>query len=188
MHRHRNSTRVNNKNQNTNHIDRTAISSNNNPDNGVFDKKRRDIITASSIRSSFGRRGYSIVTLPLLLVVCFLLCWTLYLARRKEGRQDDALLIEWSNPALAPRPQVAGPRLGGFDFRGASRTSLRGKDEDEGASRLKIAIVTNAVAYPYDEKSRALWSMFKEYFANKDCYARTHGYDLIVDSRYVDGI
>lgn len=63
-----------------------------------------------------------------------------------------------------------------FDFRGATRSSDK---------KPRIAIITNAVPFPYGEKTTAQWSLYKEYFANKDCYAKTHGYDLIVDSRYV---
>lgn len=63
------------------------------------------------------------------------------------------------------------------DFQGVSRTV----DNEEG--KLRIAIVSNAVAFPYGEATTAQWSLFKEYFANKDCYAKTHGYDLIIDSR-----
>lgn len=74
--------------------------------------------------------------------------------------------------------QVTPPEHGGFEFRGTTRT---GAGREEG--RPRIAIITNAVAHPYTEQARATWSVFKEYFANKDCYARTHGYDLIVDSR-----
>lgn len=83
---------------------------------------------------------------------------------------------------VKPKPKLVGPEalaklpreVGTFDFRGTTRTE---------GKKPRIAIVTNAVAYPYGEKTTAQWSFFKEYFANKDCYARTHGYDLIVDSR-----
>lgn len=61
-----------------------------------------------------------------------------------------------------------------LDFQGTSRTS------DE---KPRIAIVSNAVAFPYSDVTTAQWSLFKEYFANKDCYAKSHGYDLIIDSR-----
>lgn len=64
-----------------------------------------------------------------------------------------------------------------LEFQGTSRTV-----NNEGKPR--IAIISNAVAFPYNSKTTALWSLFKEYFANKDCYANTHGYDLIIDSRY----
>eukprot|EP00903_Cladosiphon_okamuranus_P020640 g18950.t1 len=68
------------------------------------------------------------------------------------------------------------------DFQGTSRTA-----NNDGKPR--IAIISNAVAFPYNSKTTALWSLFKEYFANKDCYANTHGYDLIIDSRnHVDGM
>ncbi len=63
-------------------------------------------------------------------------------------------------------------------FQGTSRTANIADD------KLRIAIVSNAVAFPYSSATTALWSLFKEYFANKDCYAKTHGYDLIIDSRY----
>lgn len=62
------------------------------------------------------------------------------------------------------------------DFQGVSRTV-------DNHDKLRIAIVSNAVAFPYGEATTAQWSLFKEYFANKDCYAKTHGYDLIIDSR-----
>lgn len=65
------------------------------------------------------------------------------------------------------------------DFLGTSRTA----NGDGGGGKPRIAIISNAVAFPYNSKTTALWSMFKEYFANKDCYAKTHGYDLIIDSR-----
>ncbi|CAM9586597.1 unnamed protein product [Scytosiphon promiscuus] len=69
------------------------------------------------------------------------------------------------------------------DFQGVSRTV------DNQDDKLRIAIVSNAVAFPYGEATTAQWSLFKEYFANKDCYAKTHGYDLIIDSRnHVDGM
>ncbi|CAN0455513.1 unnamed protein product [Laminaria digitata] len=61
-----------------------------------------------------------------------------------------------------------------LDFQGASRTAEK---------KPRIAIVSNAVAFPFNEVTTAQWSLFKEYFANKDCYAQTHGYDLIIDSR-----
>lgn len=61
-------------------------------------------------------------------------------------------------------------------FQGASRTANK-------QDKLRIAIISNAVAFPYNSETTALWSLFKEYFANKDCYANTHGYDLIIDSR-----
>ena len=61
-----------------------------------------------------------------------------------------------------------------LDFQGTSRT---------GGKKPRIAIVSNAVAFPFNEETTAQWSLFKEYFANKDCYAQTHGYDLIIDSR-----
>lgn len=82
--------------------------------------------------------------------------------------------------AMRPRPvgepalDALPPEVRRFDFRGNTRTSNK---------KPRIAIVTNAVAYPYSEKTTAHWSLFKEYFANKDCYANTHGYDLIVESR-----
>ena len=63
------------------------------------------------------------------------------------------------------------------DYQGTSRTANNSDD------KLRIAIVSNAVAFPYNSATTALWSLFKEYFANKDCYAKTHGYDLIIDSR-----
>lgn len=71
------------------------------------------------------------------------------------------------------------PEVQKFEFRGTTRTN-----DAEEKNKPRIAIVTNAVAFPFGEKTTAQWSMFKEYFANKDCYANTHGYDLIVDSRY----
>lgn len=61
-----------------------------------------------------------------------------------------------------------------LDFQGTSRT---------GDKKPLIAIVSNAVAFPFNDETTAQWSLFKEYFANKDCYAQTHGYDLIIDSR-----
>ena len=60
------------------------------------------------------------------------------------------------------------------DFQGTSRTADK---------KPRIAVVSNAVAFPFNEETTAQWSLFKEYFANKDCYAQTHGYDLIIDSR-----
>lgn len=68
------------------------------------------------------------------------------------------------------------------DYQGTSRTTTL-NDEDK-ATKPRIAIISNAVAFPYGEATTAHWSLFKEYFANKDCYANTHGYDLIIDSRY----
>lgn len=169
----RNSTRVSITNKNN---------SNNNhhyDNNGTDGSKHKD----SSSRRLWGRKGYSIIALSLLLIACCLLSWTLLV--RRTGGEDDDLLPRWSSPVvIPPRPQVVAPELGGFEFRGASRTAARGVDKDGGRDGgPRIAVVTNAVAFPYDEKSKAVWSMFKEYFANKDCYARTHGYDLIVDSR-----
>ncbi|CAM9339605.1 unnamed protein product, partial [Phaeothamnion confervicola] len=55
--------------------------------------------------------------------------------------------------------------------------------------RPRIAIVTNAVTFPYSERKLHTWTRYNEFFANKDCYARRHGYDLIVDYRnHVDGM
>lgn len=67
------------------------------------------------------------------------------------------------------------------EYRGTSRTvTLNDKGERK---KPRIAIISNAVAFPYGSATTAHWSLFKEYFANKDCYANTHGYDLIIDSR-----
>lgn len=56
-------------------------------------------------------------------------------------------------------------------------------DDKNEKKKPRIAIISNAVAFPYGTATTAHWSLFKEYFANKDCYANTHGYDLIIDSR-----
>ncbi|CAM9637775.1 unnamed protein product, partial [Discosporangium mesarthrocarpum] len=53
----------------------------------------------------------------------------------------------------------------------------------------RIGILSNSIAYPHNSEKTDNWSRFKEYFANKDCYARTHNYDLIIDSRnHVEGM
>lgn len=80
-------------------------------------------------------------------------------------RSDDRARLSTDNP---------------HDFQGASRTA-------NNPNKPRIAIISNAVAFPYNADTTALWSLFKEYFANKDCYANTHGYDLIIDSRYSNG-
>lgn len=103
-----------------------------------------------------------------IMVACTAFIGILYIVHRsnsmdKQGRYDGKPPEE--------------PFESGFEFRGYTRTD---------GSKPRIAIVTNAVAFPYNEKTTGQWSMFKEYFANKDCYARTHGYDLIVDSRCTD--
>lgn len=72
------------------------------------------------------------------------------------------------------RPSVEPGVALSLDFQGTSRTS---------GKKPRIAIVSNAVAFPFNDETTAQWSLFKEYFANKDCYAQTHGYDLIIDSR-----
>ncbi|CAN0149554.1 unnamed protein product, partial [Ectocarpus fasciculatus] len=70
------------------------------------------------------------------------------------------------------------------DFQGVTRTI-----SNDAESKPRIAIISNAVAFPFGSATTAHWSLFKEYFANKDCYANTHGYDLIIDSRnHVDGM
>lgn len=90
---------------------------------------------------------------------------SLFLIATKSGPHRDS---------VRARPQSAKKVRKAAEFAGRTRTA---------GQTPRIAIVTNAVAYPFGEKTTDVWSMFKEYFANKDCYARTHGYDLIVDSR-----
>lgn len=104
---------------------------------------------------------------PIIIVFCIL--WILFVSSHFSSSGEDGRYEGY-------KYNEEGPKGGGFEFRGYTRA--RGRHP-------RIAIVTNAVAFPYEDKTIALWSMFKEYFANKDCYARTHGYDLIVDSRYV---
>lgn len=123
--------------------------------------------TNSSVERTKKRRGelrFPGICLPI--VTAALVLWGLTLAshmsRFIKARDSD------------DRHHQPAPVEGGFEFRGHTRTEGR---------YPRIAIVTNAVAFPYDKKTTAQWSMFKEYFANKDCYARAHGYDLIVDSR-----
>lgn len=84
-----------------------------------------------------------------------------------------------SSPRSDERAQRAVlPEASLQDFQGTSRTA-------KNQTKPRIAIISNAVAFPYNARTTALWSLFKEYFANKDCYANTHGYDLIIDSRYI---
>lgn len=94
--------------------------------------------------------------------LCLLLAW-LSLSPTKSGLGRGSAVTSTATASV---------------FQGTSRTANMGGD------KLRIAIVSNAVAFPYSSATTALWSLFKEYFANKDCYAKTHGYDLIIDSRY----
>ncbi|CAM9761331.1 unnamed protein product, partial [Ectocarpus sp. 4 AP-2014] len=72
------------------------------------------------------------------------------------------------------------------DFQGTTRTN---SNDTDSSGKPRIAIISNAVAFPFGSATTAHWSLFKEYFANKDCYANTHGYDLIIDSRnHVNGM
>lgn len=150
-------------------------------DTNITNNRHNSSSSSSSKNTNVNRNTRSrppcSIVLPVLIAACCLISWALSSGYLQDSDGDDGLLGRWTNPVLRRRPRVIGPELGGFEFRGASRTGL------VAGERPRIAIVTNAVAFPYTEKSRAMWSMFKEYFANKDCYARTHGYDLIVDSR-----
>ena len=102
------------------------------------------------------------------ILISMLVLWLLYSLRSVKKAKSRRKHV--GPKALAKLP----PEMGTFEFRGTTRTA---------GKKPRIAIVTNAVAYPYGDKTTAQWSLFKEYFANKDCYAKTHGYDLIVDSR-----
>ncbi|CAN0119894.1 unnamed protein product [Ectocarpus sp. 12 AP-2014] len=140
----------------------------------------KDVSTAAAAAAAAGRRTRKIATVgrrKLWIVVtsfigccfCMWLLFSLYVASSSE--QSEARRAVRSGNVR--------------DFQGITRTN--GNDTDSGKPR--IAIISNAVAFPFGSATTAHWSLFKEYFANKDCYANTHGYDLIIDSRnHVNGM
>lgn len=140
----------------------------------------KDVSTAAAggaVAGAVGRRTRKIATIgrsKLWIVVssfigccfCLWLLFSLYVANFSE--QSDARRARRAIRSANVR-----------DFQGITRTS----SNDTNGSKPRIAIISNAVAFPFGSATTAQWSLFKEYFANKDCYANTHGYDLIIDSR-----
>ncbi|KAG5175134.1 hypothetical protein JKP88DRAFT_265920 [Tribonema minus] len=68
---------------------------------------------------------------------------------------------------------------------GRSRADAAAAEE----GRARIAIVSNAVMQREEPDAADRLRRYNEFFANKQCYAETHGYDLIIDSRnHVEGM